>query len=118
MFESVGINELFLILLVLLIAIGPSKIPDMAKNVGKYMRYLTKATKDLREAIDIDSINKELNPRQIQQEMREVIGKDIDLASLKRDLKVDLSSSKDAAKTGDPSKDDTTKPPSSGSLAG
>jgi TatA/E family protein of Tat protein translocase len=46
--------ELILILAIALIVIGPKKLPDLAKSLGRAMREFKKATNEFKESIQID----------------------------------------------------------------
>jgi len=59
---GIGMPELLVILGLALILIGPKKIPDLARSLGKTMGELRKATDDLKETIseEIDPIKDEI----------------------------------------------------------
>ena len=57
---GIGMPELILILAVALIVIGPKKLPDLAKSLGKAMGEFKKATSDLKESMQIDTELKEV----------------------------------------------------------
>jgi len=57
---GIGMPELLIILAVALIVIGPKKLPDMARALGKGMAEFKRATQDLKESIDIDNDIKEM----------------------------------------------------------
>ena len=46
--------ELLLLLAIALIVIGPKKLPDLAKSLGRAMREFKKATNEFKESIHID----------------------------------------------------------------
>ncbi len=50
---GIGGMELFIILVVALIVLGPNKLPDLAKMLGKAMGEFQRATGDLKREIDI-----------------------------------------------------------------
>jgi sec-independent protein translocase protein TatB len=50
---GVGGTELFIILVIALIVLGPNKLPDLARMLGKLMGELQRATSDLKREIDI-----------------------------------------------------------------
>ena len=52
---GIGMPEMILILAVALIVIGPKKLPDLARSLGKAMGEFKKATRDLKESMQIDS---------------------------------------------------------------
>ena len=52
---GIGMPEMILILAVALIVIGPKKLPDLAKSLGRAMGEFKKATSDLKESMQIDA---------------------------------------------------------------
>jgi len=65
---GIGTQELILIFLVALIFLGPKKIPEIAKSLGKAVREFRRASSELKEEIEKEiedikegiNINKEL----------------------------------------------------------
>ena len=51
---GIGMPELIIILVIALIVIGPSKLPDLAKALGKGMAEFKKATREIKESLDLD----------------------------------------------------------------
>ena len=51
---GIGMPELLLLLAIALIVIGPKKLPDLAKSLGRAMREFKKATSEFKESIQID----------------------------------------------------------------
>lgn len=51
---GIGMPELVLILAVALIVLGPRKLPEIARSLGKAMREFKKAADDLRSAVNLD----------------------------------------------------------------
>jgi TatA/E family protein of Tat protein translocase len=51
---------MILILALALIIIGPKKLPDLAKSLGRAMREFKKATSEFKETMDLDSDLKEV----------------------------------------------------------
>jgi Tat protein translocase TatB subunit len=62
---GIGMPELLVIAALALILIGPKKIPQIAKSLGKTLGELRKAADDLKETIaeEIDPIRKEIPSR-------------------------------------------------------
>jgi len=52
---GIGMPEMILILAIALIVLGPKKLPDLAKSLGRAMREFKKATTELKESIDVDN---------------------------------------------------------------
>lgn len=57
---GIGMPEMLLILAIALIVIGPKKLPDLAKSLGRALREFKKATSELKESIELDSDLKEV----------------------------------------------------------
>ena len=57
---GIGMPEMLLILAIALIVIGPKKLPDLAKSMGRALREFKKATSELKESIELDSDLKEV----------------------------------------------------------
>ncbi len=54
MFGRLGSTELLIILGIVLIIFGPSKLPELGKTLGNGIRELRSSTKDLKDSIDVD----------------------------------------------------------------
>ena len=52
---GMGVPEILLILAIALIVIGPKKLPDLAKSMGRAMREFKKATSELKESLEVDT---------------------------------------------------------------
>lgn len=48
-----GTPELLVIFLLVLVLFGPDKLPDLAKQIGKGLRQLRRASDDLKRQINI-----------------------------------------------------------------
>ena len=51
---GIGLPELIIIMVIALIVIGPSKLPDLAKALGKGMAEFRKATQEIKNSLDMD----------------------------------------------------------------
>ena len=51
---GIGMQELLLILVVALIVLGPKKLPDVAKSLGRAMNEFKRAASDIKESLDLD----------------------------------------------------------------
>jgi sec-independent protein translocase protein TatB len=51
---GLGPTELIVILVLALLVLGPQRIPEAASSLGKAIRSFRRATRDLRDQIDID----------------------------------------------------------------
>ncbi len=52
---GIGMPEMIMILVVALIVIGPRKLPDIAKSIGKALREFKGATGELKNSLNIDN---------------------------------------------------------------
>ncbi len=58
---GIGMPELIVILIVALIIIGPKKLPDLAKSLGKSLSEFRKVTDDVKETIHADQLKEEID---------------------------------------------------------
>ena len=87
MFDTFSGLEILTIAVVALVVFGPHRLPEIARTMGKYVRELRDAVRDLREGIE-----KEVAPlREPIKELRE------DLAEPVSDVKRTLAETADAA---------------------
>lgn len=54
---GVGIPEILIILIIALLVLGPQKLPELAKALGKAIGEFKRATRDLRETMDLDNLD-------------------------------------------------------------
>jgi TatA/E family protein of Tat protein translocase len=59
---GLGIQEIIIILIVALLVIGPRKLPDLAKSLGKAFREFKNATDDIKQNFDLDTITRDETP--------------------------------------------------------
>lgn len=57
---GIGFPELLLIMAIALIVVGPSKLPDLARALGRGYAEFKKATNDLKETFDQDETVREI----------------------------------------------------------
>jgi len=74
---GIGMPEVLLILAVALIVIGPKKLPDLAKSLGRAIGEFKKATHEFKESIDINSDLKEV--KDTFEDMNENIKEAVDI---------------------------------------
>ncbi|KPJ76967.1 MAG: hypothetical protein AMJ54_09790 [Deltaproteobacteria bacterium SG8_13] len=107
--------ELILILAIALIVIGPKKLPDLAKSLGRAMREFKKATSELKGSLELDSEMKEVKDAfdDIQSDIKDSVledkpraGSDDSIDGKKADLEKDYT---------DWQKDPSPDPPDDGS---
>lgn len=51
---GIGMPELIVILVIALIVIGPKKLPDLAKSLGRAINEFKKATREFKDSMDMD----------------------------------------------------------------
>jgi len=51
---GIGMPELIIIMVIALIVIGPSKLPDLARALGKGLAEFKKATSEIKESLNIE----------------------------------------------------------------
>jgi TatA/E family protein of Tat protein translocase len=57
---GIGMPELIIIMVIALIVIGPSKLPELAKALGKGMAEFRKATQESKESLNVEEVEEEL----------------------------------------------------------
>jgi TatA/E family protein of Tat protein translocase len=61
---GIGMPELLMILALALIVIGPKKLPDVAKSLGRGLGEFRRATQEIKNTINVESYNEQLNDGQ------------------------------------------------------
>ena len=64
---GIGVTELLFVLVVALIVLGPDRMTQTARTLGKYMRELQRATAEIPRLISLDEEPKSSPPPQRQQ---------------------------------------------------
>lgn len=57
---GIGMPELIVILAVALIVLGPKRLPEIARSLGKAMREFKNATNELKSAVNLDDDIKDI----------------------------------------------------------
>jgi Tat protein translocase TatB subunit len=52
---GIGMPEILVILAVALIVVGPKKLPELAKTLGKAFGEFKRSINDLKESVEVDS---------------------------------------------------------------
>ena len=77
--------ELVFIFFIILLVFGADKVPDIARTLGKGMRQVRNATKDIKDEIQKSAEKQGLDTKQIEQDIKEVKDEIEDIAgSVKR----------------------------------
>ena len=65
-FSGIGIWEILLIIIVAIIVLGPGRIPEIARSLGKAFRAIRKASSDLTTTVtrELEEVKKEPTPSQ------------------------------------------------------
>jgi TatA/E family protein of Tat protein translocase len=71
---NVGPGELLLILLVALLVVGPSKLPELGRSLGKGLRELRRAQDEVRRTIQVDLDDEPPAPRRATRPLPEDAG--------------------------------------------
>ncbi|WP_462268852.1 twin-arginine translocase TatA/TatE family subunit [Desulfobacter sp.] len=93
---GLGMPEILLILAIALIVIGPQKLPEVAKMLGKAMGEFKRSAQDLKDSIDIETTVKEAKPKPVKKEFKDGV-KDIDSEDPKPQQAPDKPESSDKA---------------------
>ena len=57
---AIGMQEMILIFLVVLLLFGSKRLPELARGLGKGIREFKKATRDLRDELDVGEIERDI----------------------------------------------------------
>ncbi len=95
---GIGTTEILVILVVALIVIGPSKLPEMARTLGKALGEFKRMSSDVKRTIDLEAQRAE-KEAPISEEPQEI-------ASNKKDAGKDGMSEASPAQTEDSREDD------------
>ena len=64
---GIGFMEMVVIAVILIIAVGPNRLPAFMKTIGKVMREFRRATRELRQQSGIDDLMADDDLRQLRQ---------------------------------------------------
>ena len=64
---GIGITEIIIILIVALLVVGPKKLPELAKTLGRGMAEFRKTADDFKESIYQDDSNLEADHKKAEQ---------------------------------------------------
>ena len=81
---GIGLPELIVIMIIALVVIGPSKLPDLAKAIGRGMAEFRKATQEIKDSLDLDD--------EIQEIKRDIVDS---IDSVDRPIDMDMAGSPD-----------------------
>ncbi len=69
---NIGLPELILILVVALIVLGPRRLPEIAKALGRGLAEFKRATEEVKRQIEeeVSSLEKEVDVSSLEEEVR------------------------------------------------
>lgn len=75
---GMGVGELLLIFIIALLVFGPDKLPQVARNIGKTVGDLKRATNDIRYSIEREINMSELKqtldlPAEVKRQMKDIV---------------------------------------------
>ncbi|MFP3928488.1 MAG: Sec-independent protein translocase protein TatB [Desulfobacteraceae bacterium] len=100
---GIGMPELIIILVIALIVIGPSKLPDLARALGKGMAEFRKATEEIKESLDTSEDFKEI--KEIKRDMTDTV------SGLRRSLEHEPEGPGDGSGVGPPAEEPYDRAP-------
>ena len=73
-----GAGEIFLVVLAVLLVFGPSKIPEIARGLGKFINEIKRASEDIKTEInrEADRIDREKRLEEYKASLNEDMGND------------------------------------------
>ncbi len=80
---GIGLPELIVILVLALIVLGPEKLPQVARQVARFVNDLKKATDEFKKELDLDKLDDIKNPVKLENLLGEELN---DLKDIKKDL--------------------------------
>lgn len=106
---GLGMPEILLILAIALIVIGPKKLPELAKTLGRAMGEFKRSAQDFKRSIDIDTTIQDPVPPP-SKKVKDII-KDVNKKNLAEADKPEQEPEQEKGETAAPeSKTDTTEP--------
>ena len=74
---GMGMPEIILILAIALIVLGPKKLPELAKSLGRGIAEFRKATQEFKENLEVDNDLKEARDtiREVKEDLEETVRK-------------------------------------------
>ncbi|MBW2260169.1 MAG: twin-arginine translocase TatA/TatE family subunit [Deltaproteobacteria bacterium] len=76
---GMGMPEIIVILAVALIVLGPKKLPEIAKSLGRGIAEFKKATQEFKENIDVDNDLREARDtlREVKDDLEDTVRKSV-----------------------------------------
>jgi Tat protein translocase TatB subunit len=75
---GLGLPEIIVILIVALLLFGPSKLPEVARSIGKTLDELRKVADDVKETLreEMTKVEKEINEEEKEEKKEDISDKD------------------------------------------
>lgn len=112
MFDIISISELFVIAVVILIVMGPERLPDVLRTAGLWLGRLRRSFNSVKSEIEseigMDDIRRQLHNEAVMEEMRRI---EAEVKGSADDARIDPNPAPSAATTTDPSADLTADAP-------
>ncbi|MEZ0323217.1 MAG: Sec-independent protein translocase protein TatB [Hydrogenothermaceae bacterium] len=83
---GIGLQELLLIMVVALIVLGPQRLPEVAKSLGKFYRELRGSIEDVKSSIAQDIYSVKDVTKDIQTEDTKLSKKEVDKISFEEEF--------------------------------
>ena len=98
---GIGMPEMVLILAIALIVIGPKKLPDLAKSLGRAFAEFKRATSELKETLEIDDQLKEVKSTfdHVGKEVKEAMDVNVDITPGDQNISTDFDKEKNEKKS-------------------
>jgi sec-independent protein translocase protein TatB len=96
---GMGMPEIILILAIALIVLGPKKLPEIAKSLGRGIAEFRRATQEIKENLEVDNDLKEARDtiREVKEDLEETVRES--MTENTADQKVDAASEDELEQT-------------------
>ncbi|HGY11821.1 MAG TPA: twin-arginine translocase TatA/TatE family subunit [Desulfobacterales bacterium] len=99
---GLGMPEILMILAIALIVIGPKKLPDLAKTLGRAMGEFKRSAQDFKRSIDVETTVKDI---------KDIADPEIDLKEMVKDVNTKDETTAPSKEMPDKEKKDPDKEP-------
>jgi sec-independent protein translocase protein TatA len=82
---GIGMPELIVIMVIALIVIGPHKLPELARSLGKGLAEFKRATEDFKSSIEEEAKTKAPEPDEKERIAQEVAAKEAAVVAQEKD---------------------------------
>jgi sec-independent protein translocase protein TatB len=84
---GIGMPELIIIFLIALIIIGPKRLPDLARALGKGLAEFRRATTELKASLDIDDVEEGL--KGVKEELADSVSGLLDVSKMEEESRAE-----------------------------